>query len=156
NLATLTVNNCTFSGNSAAGSDPKGFYEGGAIYNDGGTLSVNHCTFNDNSVSSYFYALGGAIFDNTENYGFGPSTITNSPFTGNAVSGSGYGQGGGISLAPFCRITITDTTVSGNSASSPNFTSGGGIYESAGNSLALGNDIIAGNRIDGGFPEGPD
>jgi hypothetical protein len=73
NAGTLTVNQCTLSGNSGhnpAGGSPAG----GGIYN-AGTLTVNQCTLSGNSAS-----LGGGI------YNLGALALFNSIIAGNAGS----------------------------------------------------------------------
>ncbi len=101
NENSLTVTNCTFSGNSATGS----FGEGGAIYNDG-TLTVNNSTFSGNSATH----PGGAIYSN------GTVTVTNSTFSGNSAA-----TGGGIyNNAATSAVTVTSsilaTSTGGNCA----------------------------------------
>ena len=80
NVATATVVNSTFSGNSASD-------RGGAIENEGGTLAVTNSTFAGNSAAGATYG-GGAIFIKGRTV-----TVTNSTFSGNS-SGS---IGGAIS-----------------------------------------------------------
>lgn len=81
NMGTLTVNNCTFSGNSASD-------YGGAIENYGGTMTVTGCTFTGNTAD----ANGGAI----ENCYGGSLTVNNSTFIGNtAVGKTPYSDGYG-------------------------------------------------------------
>ena len=102
NNGALTVNNITFSGNSA--------YLGGGI-NNNGTLTVANSAFSGNG-STY---AGGAI------YNTGTTTVTNSTFSGN-VSGHGgaiFTNGG--------SLTVTNTTFSGNLGTSY----AGGIFANA-------------------------
>ncbi len=148
NAGTLTVTNCTLSGNSA----PQG---GGILSEPGGTLTVTNSTLSGNSAD-YF---GGGIL----NYE-GTLTLTNSTLSGNSA-----GEGGGIDNAGALwvanstlsrnsaqfgggienggTLTVTDSTLSGNSASSE----GGGI-DLVGATLTLANTIVAGNSA----PTGPD
>jgi predicted outer membrane repeat protein len=70
----LTVQNSTFSGNSAPS------VAGGGIYNYG-TLTVQNSTFSDNST----IAEGGGIFND------GTLTVQNSTFSGNSASFDGGG-----------------------------------------------------------------
>ncbi len=98
NNATLTITNCTISGNVAG--------LGGGIFNNG-MLTITSTTISGNSSSN-----GGAIY----NSGGGALTITNSIVSGNSAS-----SGGGIfNIAAFA---ITNSTFSGNSAQL-----GGGIF----------------------------
>ena len=118
NAGTLTVNNSTFSGNSALGL-------GGAIRNYG-TLIVNNSTFSGNS------GYGSGAISNP-----GTATIQNSTFSGNSDISVSYGGGGAIRSAG--SLTIVNSTFSGNSANGGN---GGAI--NAGN-LTLINDTFSGN-----------
>jgi uncharacterized repeat protein (TIGR01451 family) len=128
NNGTLTVTNCTFTGNNAQ--------NGGAIYNDatinvtntttvvgetipinGGTLNVINSIFTGNSATGN----GGAIYNgglinitsstltsNTATYNGGKATITGSTFQGNTA------QNGGA-IYNDATITITDlSTVTGS------------------------------------------
>jgi len=98
NNATLTITNCTISGNVAG--------LGGGIFNNG-MLTITSTT-----ISGNFSSNGGAAY----NSGGGTLTITNS-----TVSGNSAGSGGGIfNIAAFA---ITNSTFSGNSAQL-----GGGIF----------------------------
>ena len=120
NYGTLTVTDCTISGNSAS-------YAGGGMWSVG-TATVTDSTFSRNSAASY----GGGIFiANTV-------TVTDCTVTGNSTSGSG----GGI-LNDGDTATVTDCTVTGNSASA-----GGGIEAEpsyiGGTSTVVGT-IVAGN-----------
>jgi hypothetical protein len=107
NGATLTVTNCTFSGNQAiggAGGGTGGF--GGGISNETGSIvRVSHSAFNDNRAQG---GNGGTISDRNAFIGlgfgggiqnfFGTATIDQCTFTGNqAVGGSGGSGGSGAS-----------------------------------------------------------
>jgi CSLREA domain-containing protein len=100
---TLSLTNCTISGNSAAGN-------GGGLYDLGGTLSLTSCTVSGNSAST----VGGGLRNND-----GTLSLTNCTISGNsALSGGGLFNSGTLSL--------TNCTVSGNSA-----TTGGGLANSS-------------------------
>src|SRR5947208_7235931 len=91
NNATLTITNCTISGNVAG--------LGGGTFNNG-MLTITSTTISDN-----FSSNGGAVY----NSGGCILTITNSTVSGNSAS-----SGGGIfNIAAFA---ITNSTFSGNSA----------------------------------------
>ena len=101
---TLTVSNCTVSGNSA--------FNGGGITSTGGAmLSVIASTINGNSAAN----SGGGIHRIN-----GPSMVINSTFSDNSAGGGVLSGGGGIFNLGLLRII--NSTLSGNSA-----TYGGGI-----------------------------
>ena len=118
NLSTLTVTNCTFSGNTAPASN------GGGLENNG-MLTVSATTFSGNSAEA-----GGGM-DNG-----GTLTLTNSTVSGNSVSG----VGGGINNENFSVLTVTNSTISGNTAPA---TAGGGIENNG--TLTVTNSTISGN-----------
>jgi predicted outer membrane repeat protein len=141
NTSTLTVTNCTFSGNSSFG--------GGGIYNDGtltvikstlsrnsagngggiqnfDTLTVTNSTFSDNPANN-----GGGIFNS------GTLTVTNSTFSGN-----GFRVGGGIANTGSGTLTVTNSTFSGNVAAE------GGALASEG-TLTVTNSTFSGNGFGG-------
>jgi CSLREA domain-containing protein len=145
NFATLTVTDCTFTGNYAASG-------GGAIYGGNGTLTVTGSTFTGNSTAPG--TLGGSgggilgrstlsVADSTfsgNSAGYGgainaeaiSATVTNSTFTGN----SGV-HGGAISSNS--SLIVTNSTFYENSAQS-----GGGI-DQIGTTLTVTNSILAEN-----------
>jgi subtilisin family serine protease len=109
---TLTISNCTLSGNSAQ-------LDGGGIFANHSILTVSACSFGGNLAT----ANGGGIFINAV---FGTSTliVSNCAFSGNTASndsgGAVYnnGQSSGNGTAQ-----IVNSTLSGNSAGY-----GAGIY----------------------------
>jgi hypothetical protein len=171
--STLTVSNCTLSGNF-------GGEGGGAIYNDGAyfgsaTLTINNCTLSGNSTSYY----GGGIYNDGTFSGSATLTVNNSTLSGNfsyidggGISNDGYrgsatltinnstlsgnsvasGIGGGIvsnGVEGSATLTISNSTLSGNSAAT-----GGGIYNNGGFgsvTLTINNCTLSGNSAgDGG------
>ncbi len=155
NSGTLTINNCTFSSNTAS-------YIGGGIYN-GHVLTINNSTFSGNVAATY----GGGIYNgnmltvnnstfsgNVANDGGGMyndgalMTVNNSTFSGNTA----YYAGGGIYNDSI--ITVNNSTFSSNAA----ITYGGGIYNASLSELKLKNSILA-NSVAGiedcdNFPTG--
>jgi predicted outer membrane repeat protein len=121
---TLTVTNCTLSGNGA------GYGYGGAIDNEG-MLTVTSSTFSGNSAG---YGYGGAIYNE------GTLTVTDSTFSGNTATSStnGYGYGGAIDNKGM--LTVTNSTFSGNGAGY-----GGAIYNASDSTLDVSNSIFLGN-----------
>jgi len=115
--STLTVTNCTISGNSA--SDSLG--QGGGICNAGyltgyfgygsAALEVSNCTIRDNVAD----LEGGGIFNNGQS-GSATLTVTGSTVSGNTVTG-GYGGGiatdgnGGSSMVEVVNSTLSDNSV---------------------------------------------
>jgi len=128
---TVTVTNCTFSGNNS--------YYGGAIAN-GGTMTVTNSTFSGNHSSS-----GGGGIDNG-----GTLTVSNSTFFGNSVGPGGQFIGGGA-ISNFGTSSVTGSTFNGNSV----VNSGGGSVARGGAiwnvdaPLTIKNTIVA-NSASGG------
>ncbi len=95
NYGTLTINNCTFTNNTANEN------MGGAINNDG-TLTINNSTFTDNNANNDW---GGAI------YNTGTLTDTSNTFNDNSAYNGGaiYNDNNGI-------LTETNSTFTNNTA----------------------------------------
>src|SRR5205814_8341152 len=108
----LTVENCTISGNVA------GSIGGGGIANIGATTTIINSTISGNTTSS----VGGGIAN-----AFGTVTITNSTISGNSATGSSTSSegGGGIFNGSSGGVNLTNSTITNNSSS--NFGSGGGV-----------------------------
>jgi hypothetical protein len=127
----LTVTNCTISGNSAD-------YDGGGIANSAG-LTVSNSTISGNSASYGGGISGGGtiinstLSGNSADYGAGiwcrGGTIINSTLSGNSadVDGGGVYNTRGGQLWPVL-LSIENSTVSGNSATG----NGGSIYNDTG------------------------
>lgn len=146
NQGTLTLNNSTISGSSAAG--------GGGIANTG-TLTLNTTMVHTNTATGA--TNGGGISSS------GTLTLNNSTVNTNTAAG---GSGGGLSLTGFAMLNtstingnsalggggiannatldMTDSTVGGNSATTQ---SGGGIANSA--TLTLNRAVVYGNSASG-------
>ncbi len=120
NFGTLTLANCTVSGNSANA------LNGGGISNEG-TLTITNSTISDNTASS----AGGGIAN------FGTLTLANSTLSGNSLT-SGANVGGGLYNFDGTAI-LTNSTLSGNSS-----TFGGGIYMESG-SMTMTNCTLSAN-----------
>ena len=104
----LTVSNCTISGNS-----------GGGILSEDAALTVSNCIVSDNSAS-----YGGGISHGASNARIATLIVTNSTLSGNSGLHGGAifnGTGGG-----YAELTITNGTISDNSADY-----GGGIYSTS-------------------------
>ncbi len=122
NGGTLTVSNCTFTGNNST--------HGGAIYANGGLLTVQDSTFGSNQATD---GSGAGIYVN-----LGTANISYSTFNNNSSNGSG----GGI-FNEAGTVTITNSTISGNSAGT---SAGGGVAKNSGlGTVTLTNSIMAGN-----------
>jgi phospholipase C len=148
--ASLTISNCTLSGNYAG--------NGGAVYVDGGTLTIDTSTLSDNNADNggAVYVNGGVLAshnstlsDNSAskfgggiyNQGNGSATqsIDTSTLSGNkALFGGAFYVNGGT-------LTIDTSTLSDNSAG--NF--GGGIYNRGGANgsatIRIHNSTLSGN-----------
>jgi hypothetical protein len=110
--ATLTINNCIFTGNVAENEDGAGIFnifsgniaeDGGGVFNDRGHLTVINCTFNENAAES---GKGGGIFSR-----HGELTLTGCAFIGN----SALSEGGGVAT-DYNSVIVTNCTFIGNSA----------------------------------------
>ena len=122
NQGTLSLTNCTVSGNTTD-------IIGGGIYNDA-TL-----TLADSTVSENIAGDGGGIYNN------GTLTLTNSTVSGNtAWAGGGLGGGEGVNL--YSTLTLINSTVSGNTARSGE---GGGILNAG--TLVLINSTVSGDIV---------
>ncbi len=126
----VAIYNSTFANNSA--------YEGGAIYNDGGSsLTVDGCSFVNNSASG----SGGAIFNTHSGF-----AVRNCSFVNNSASGSG----GAIVNQAF-DFTVTNSVFVNNSVNK-----GGAIDNEAfdftvTNSVFVNNTASKGNSIYSGW-----
>jgi len=139
NDGTLTLTNCTLSGNSATD-------DGGGIYNDG-ALSLNQCILSGNSASD-----GGGIWNGwlltmnqctlSGNNGggvhnqAGTLTLNQCTLSGNIASDGGAG---GIGNYGNSILTLNNCTLSGNSAEW-----GGGVYNEEG-AMTLNECTLSGN-----------
>jgi uncharacterized repeat protein (TIGR01451 family) len=143
---TLTVTNSTITGNSASGGG------GGGIYTGSGTLTVKNSSISSNSSYSgggIYNDLGTLNVDNSTisanlatNYGGGISNnIGLLSVTNSTISGNNAANGGGIQNGG--TLDITNSTISGNSAPT-----GGGIYISNG-SNTLTNSTLSANSSSG-------
>jgi len=180
-VGNLTVNNCSFSGNSAVD-------RGGAIADAGGNLTVNNCTFSGNTANGTapYTGLGGAIaaYPSGANISTAYPTVSinNSTFSGNtatdggaiydsgmlfnakkpqmAISGCSFSgnsatNGGAVYLDPGCseNVTISNTSFLNNTATQQ----GGAIYAPPGVLLTVTQDTFSGNtpnNIYGSYTDG--
>ncbi len=130
--ATLAVNTCTISGNSAA-------QTGGGIHN-AGTVTVSNSTISGNTATGN----GGGIYNEST----GNTTLRNSTITGNTAN-----SGGGIFNVGGSTLTTINATISGNTATAGG---GGGVFNNGG-TFSSSNSIIAVNtpgNISGNQPSG--
>jgi hypothetical protein len=129
--ATLTITNCTVSGNTAGGIQG----QGGGIFN-AATLTIIDSTVGGNTAGS----AGGVSGDGGGIFNRGSVTIVNNTVSGNmAISKSG--SGGGIFNDG--TATIVNSTVSGNTASK-----GGGIDNAgAATTVTITNSTFSGNAV---------
>jgi predicted outer membrane repeat protein len=129
---TMTVSDCTFTGNTAG-------YGGGGIENEdvaSARVTVRNCSFADNSAGI------GAGIDND----WGTLTVSNSTFASNSATDDG---GGGISnyAGP---VTVSDCTFAANTAAY----NGGAILNQAAGPMTVIDCTIVGNSATYSFPSG--
>ncbi len=116
NIGTVTLTDCTVSGNSAS--------TGGGVFNLG-TATLSDSTISGNSAS---YVAGGL-------WNYGTATLTDC-----TVSGNSAGSGGGVySIGP---MTLIACTVSANSAE---FGGGVNLVRGLNSQATIGDTIVAGN-----------
>jgi hypothetical protein len=156
NSGTLTLSNCTLSGNTSIDrsdyvSSLRGV--GGAIFNAGGTVIIANSILSDN-LATGANPMGGAIYNQS-----GTVTISNSILTENSAVDTllgidvdpeypQSGEGGAI-----CNdggtVTISHSSLTSNFAS---FRGGGicngGIYNSGGTATVESSSNISGNTVD--------
>jgi hypothetical protein len=130
NYGTLTVSNCSVSGNNVSVGNVFGL-QGGGIYN-AGRLTVTNCSVSGNKVTSPVNTVeGGGIFN------AGTMTLSGCSVTNNSATR----LGGGIFNAG--TLTILSSTVTGNTTYS-----GAGIYNDASGNLTIANKSLVCNNFD--------
>jgi hypothetical protein len=117
NGGTLTVSNCTLSGNSATGFG-------------GGLVNYGSLTLGDSALSDNSSAAGGGLFN------YGTLTVSSSTLAGNSAV---YG-GGGIYNWEGGALTVSNSTLSGNSSYQ-----GGGIFNGYGGALTVTDSALTNN-----------
>jgi len=122
NNGMLTLNNCTLSGNSTS-------HGGGSIYNNSGIMALNQCTLSGNSAGGTINGGGGV-------YNGGTMTLTNCTLSGNSSTND---FGGGV--YNIGTMTLTNCILSGNSSVGP----GGGIYNDSSGTMTLNQCTLSRN-----------
>ncbi|MDG3008412.1 choice-of-anchor Q domain-containing protein [Paludisphaera mucosa] len=134
NAGTLTMTDCTISGNQST-------FWGGAGLSNAGTATLMGCTISDNSAYAFIYG-GGGVYNN-----FGSTlSLTNCTVSGNSVTGRRQGTGTGLYSLYGGTLSLTNCTVSGNADS--------GVVIRGSTTTAV-NTIIAGNGYDSTDLVGP-
>jgi autotransporter family porin len=130
NEGILTVDNSTFTNNSASNSG------GGAINNNGGTLTVENSTFTNNSATTGFGGsnLGGAIENS------GTLTIENSTFANNSATSGFGGANYGGAIFNNGILTVDNSTFTNNSAPIA-----GAIYNNRSSTSTIDNSTFTNN-----------
>lgn len=111
---------------------------GGGIDNEGGRVTIRTTSIINNTASF----RGGGI----QNQGFGNMFIISSTIAANTAGAGGIGGG----IRSFLPLSITNSTIFGNSAQT------GGNLSRSGDSITLGNTIVAGGTLIGASGTGPD
>lgn len=130
----LTVSDCTLSGNSAD--------RGGGIYNRGSildaTLTVANCLIRDNTAD----LRGGGLANEGSGGGDAEAAVINCTITHNSAFGGGGLYNETSESSDIATLTIDDTTISVNSAGN----AGGGIFNAgAGAKVAVTGSTLSGN-----------
>jgi hypothetical protein len=134
-FGTLTMTDCTVTGNTASES-------GGGIFMFDGALSMSFCTVSANSVTAPGDFKRGGGIDNHQ----GNVTLKSCIISGNSTAGIGGGICNDPGNHPCGTVTLEDTEVVGNSAG----TEGGGIFsgEFCGVELFIGSNSVRRNTPD--------
>lgn len=135
NTGTSTINNCTFTSNSA--------YNGGALYNFLGNCTINHSNFQSNTA-----VRGGAIYNREGILTLNISTIEYNTATATSSTENVVVAGAGIFNDASSTMTIDNSTIQNNSATASGenvnvHAYGGGVCN--GGTLLLDNSIIKNN-----------
>jgi hypothetical protein len=145
---TLTIRDCTISGNRTTGA----FAGGGAIFAEGGTVAVTNSTLSGNFTLRNV-SRGGAIYSD-----HAAVTLTHSTLSGNHTVGQNA-NGGGI-FSAYGSVTVTYSTLYGNYTGG-DAARGGGVFVRGGSptlaapAVTVTNSTIAGNFTRGdGAPGG--
>jgi hypothetical protein len=125
NIGTLTVSQCSVSGNYA-------YFDGGGIYNTG-TLTVSQSSLSGNVAGHNF---GGGIFNT------GTGTVSQSSLSGNLAP-----AGGGGICNFFGTATVSQSSLSGNRGDG-----GGGIFNTG--TLTVSQSFLSGNSAGQNFGGG--
>gem|GEM_PF-918063 len=145
NLGTATITNSTFSGNTATGGTYIGG-DGGAIASDSaGALIVVNSTFTGNQITDPFNmqsSHGGAI------YCTDTCTFQNSTITGNSQTGTAnFDAAGGLYCFDTC--TVTNTILAGNTAANGLWPDAGGSFTGTYNLIGNGAGTSLTNGVNG-------
>jgi hypothetical protein len=152
---TLSLTDSSVSGNSATSSTASGAgVTGGGIAATNATLSLDGATIAGNTLTATGanpFPDGGGVF--VENV---TTTILNSTFSGNLISGGNIRSGGGLyyseptSPTPDDPLTIQNSTFSGNSVGSVALSSHGGGVRVNGGATTITATTFSGNTAESG------
>ena len=135
NLGTLTLTNCTISGNTCLDS-----YDGGGGIDSYGTLTLNQCTLTGNSQNNW---VGGAL-----DVEAGTATVNQCTISGNVALETA--AGGAMGIDSTGTLIVNQSAIMANTAIGTGNTNGGGaaVWNSGGQ-LVLNECTVQGNDADG-------
>ena len=165
NSGTVTLADCTISGNTA-------YQSGGGLFSSGGSTTLTHCLVSTNAAGQFGGGVdnngtttlfGCTISGNTATFGGGldsngTATLSDCTVSGNHASGAGYNgyltnTGGGVQNSG--RVTLFGCTLNDNTAGG--FQSPGGLCNTGGQATATLTDCtLSGNTGTGGGGMGDD
>jgi hypothetical protein len=132
NSVSAAISGLTITGGSA----PSSNYNGGGLYNNGGTVTIAGCAISGNSAGA-----GGGLYNNNATMTIGDSTLSdNSAACGGGLYNNSFNH---TSL-----VTITDSTINGNSAASGGGgldNNNGGLGSNNGGIISIAGCAICGN-----------
>jgi hypothetical protein len=142
NIGSLTIEDCTISGNNAIGVSNYGTF----IMNNG-EITGNDLSLQNHGSGVYnrgtFIMNGGTISEFSDSLGGGVSNSGTFTMNGGEISGNYGVYGGGVSNSG--TFTMNDGTISGNNA-----VYGGGVYNSEIGTFKMNGGTISGNNAANG------
>lgn len=144
--ATLTLRDLTVTGGNAVPSGIANFPgDGGGVLTQG-NLSLLRVAIRGNRAT---FSGGGLATPGVSATAPNPYVVSvqDSTISGNAISGAGVAQGGGLLV--YGQLRMQNSTVAGNTITTTGFSQGGGMVAADG-SATIVNSTIVGNRINAG------
>jgi len=145
NSGSLTLKALTIAHGLAVFNNGDGIYEGGGLFNSGGTVTISSSTFSGNSANAdpclnNGGSGGGFANDN------GTVSISSSIFANNSAKNGNFDWDGGGGLASESgTVTINSSSFTNNSAEGTHNFNGGGVRNAFSSTVNITNSTFSGN-----------